>query len=69
MCFTFTKHYGCGCDVPGREESNGCGGNCTGDNITYNDDMDETTADYCPAHKPQAASPITSSESEGSAES
>ena len=69
MCFTFIKHYSYGYDIPGWEESNGCGGNCTRDNIIYNNDMDETTADYYPAYKPQATSPIISSESKGSAES
>ena len=47
MYFTFTKHYErCGCDVPGREQSNGCSGNCTGDNIIYNETLDARISDY-----------------------
>jgi hypothetical protein len=31
--------------------------------------LDEIINDYCPSHKPQAATPTTSSGSEGSSES
>jgi hypothetical protein len=53
MCFIFTKHYKhCDCDVPGREQSNSCGGNCTRDNITYNKTLDASILDYCLDYKP-----------------
>jgi hypothetical protein len=53
MCFTFTKHYErCGCDVPGREQSNSCSKNYTKDNITYNKTLDASISDYCLDYKP-----------------
>jgi hypothetical protein len=49
MCVTWTEHYACGCDEAVKEESNGCGGGCTGNNISYDDSRDVTLTQDCPA--------------------
>lgn len=61
MCRTYTKHYACGCDEAVKARSNGCDGNCTGNNIIYDDSMDETSTEKCVNHVLQ--SPPTSSDS------
>jgi hypothetical protein len=33
ICVVFTIRFTCGCDEQGRRASNGCDGNCTGNNI------------------------------------
>ena len=69
MCHTFTVHYdGCGCDVGRRQESDDCGGSCTGDDVEYNEDLDQSVAGYCDDHMPQEPTPPTSSDNEGSEE-
>jgi hypothetical protein len=46
MCKTWTVHYVCGCDEAEKAPSNGCDGNCTGDNIKY-EDSDVEMSEYC----------------------
>lgn len=36
---TFTQSYGCGCDVAIKAPSNGCDGNCTGLDISYDENQ------------------------------
>ena len=60
MCVTYTIRYTCGCDEAIRQESNGCGGHCTGDAITYDESLDEDKNKPCLVY--QYATPPTSSD-------
>jgi len=63
MCATFTTHWVCGCAEPGRRR-NGCAGNCSGNNIRYDDTLDVFHDTRCPEH--QYLSPPTSSDESAS---
>jgi hypothetical protein len=67
MCETWTVHYACGCDFPAKRPSNGCNGNCTGNNIRYidNDVVLQERCAECVARS-QYPSPGTSSDSSAS---
>lgn len=58
MCATYTVHFTCGCDEPGRTERNGCDGNCTGDQIVYDEALDQNAGTPCAVH--QYLTPVTS---------
>lgn len=68
MCITWTIHYACGCDGSGRERRSGCDGNCTGENIIYDESRDTTSPDECAEHiaARQLPTPSTSSDSSAS---
>ena len=47
MCVAFTQHHACGCDVGMKAPSNGCNGDCTGSNITYDESRDTEVPEDC----------------------
>jgi hypothetical protein len=68
MCVTWTIHYACGCGLAAKAPSNGCDGNCTGNNIRYDDGRDIVLSEDCPEHiaARQLDTPPTSSDSSAS---
>lgn len=64
MCVVFTIHFACGCDQQGKAASNGCSGNCSGDNVRYDENLDRDANMKCEEH--QYVSPPTSSEESAS---
>jgi hypothetical protein len=67
MCVTWTVHYACGCDEGAKEASNGCDGNCTGSNVTYDESRDVVETEDCFEHKAARQLQTPSTSSDGSA--
>jgi hypothetical protein len=50
MCVTYTKRFACSDTESVTTASNGCDGNCKGDNIRYDESLDIESPDNCPIH-------------------
>jgi hypothetical protein len=50
MCVTYTIRYACGDEDSVKDAANGCDGKCTGDNIRYDESLDENSTENCLIH-------------------
>lgn len=50
MCVTYTIRYACADEESVKAASGGCGGNCKGDNIRYDESLDSNSTGNCAIH-------------------